>query len=133
MCKIMQNVKTFSKGAKLYKICKIEQIVQNLQKCAKLHKIVHNLQNCAELWKVCKIVQKVQNFAKLCQIWFSNFQCIGGTSLWHFSAISLLVQSLAHILASTWKVTGDSDNFCNFWTTLISQWSLQNKQIICQL
>ena len=32
--------------------------------------------------------------------------------------ISLFVESLAHILATTWEVTVDSDNFCIFWTAL---------------
>ena len=47
--------------------------------------------------------------------------CHGGTGLWHFSAISLFVESLAHILASTLEVTCDSDNFCIFgrhWYTM---------------
>ena len=34
----------------------------------------------------------------------------------NLSAISLFVKSLAHILATTWEVTGNSDNFCMFWT-----------------
>ena len=47
-----------------------------------------------------------------------NGRMHGGTGLWHFSAISLFVESLAHILATTWEVTVDSDNFCIFWTAL---------------